>query len=89
MAVLEDVPAASWKVVLAFLVGKVKNGVGCAHVGENREGLGMVGNKGGIRLNKGENREAHWASCKRKLRTLGWVPPRDSKASGSNLVPGG
>ncbi len=40
MAVLKDV---------GFL-GKVKNGVGCANVGEDREGLGMVGNKGGIGL---------------------------------------
>jgi hypothetical protein len=31
-------------------LGKVKNGVGCANVGEDREGLGMVGNKGGIGL---------------------------------------
>jgi len=31
-------------------LGKIKNGVGCADVSEDREGLGMVGNKGGIGL---------------------------------------
>jgi hypothetical protein len=32
------------------LLGKVKNGVGCANVVEDRESLGMVADKGGIRL---------------------------------------
>ncbi len=36
---------ASWKVVLTLMV---KNGIGCANVGEDR-GLDMVGDKGGIR----------------------------------------
>ncbi len=31
-------------------LGKVKNGVGCVNVGEDREGLGMVGDKGRIGL---------------------------------------
>ncbi len=31
-------------------LGKVKNGVGCANVGEDRESLCMVSNKGGIGL---------------------------------------
>ncbi len=31
-------------------LGKIKNGVGCANVGEDREGLGLVGDKEGIRL---------------------------------------
>ncbi len=30
-------------------LGKAKNGVGCANVGEDREGLCMVGNKGGLK----------------------------------------
>jgi hypothetical protein len=77
----------SW---VGFL-GKVKNVVCCANVSEDREGLGMVSNKRGIGLSeeRSENREAHWASCSKKLRTSGWVPPRDSIASGRNLVPGG
>jgi hypothetical protein len=31
-------------------LGKVKDGVGCTNVGQNREGLGMVGDKGGVGL---------------------------------------
>ncbi len=33
-------------------LGKVKNGVGCANVGENGEGLRIVGAKGGIGLKR-------------------------------------
>ncbi len=49
MAVLKDVPAASWKVELAFLA-RPRNRVGFANMGEDREGLYMVGDKGGIEL---------------------------------------
>ncbi len=31
-------------------LGKIKNGVGCANVSEDREGLGTVSDKGGIGL---------------------------------------
>ena len=31
-------------------LGKIKNGVGCANVSEEREGLGTVSDKGGIGL---------------------------------------
>ena len=37
--------------------GKIKNEVGCANLGEDREGLGMVGDKGGIGLKSGEKWE--------------------------------
>ncbi len=39
-------------------LGKIKNGVGCANVGEDREGLGMVGDKGGTGLKRIEKRES-------------------------------
>ena len=34
----------------AGFLGKIKNGVGCNKRSEDKEGLGMVGNKGGIGL---------------------------------------
>ncbi len=38
----------SW---VGFL-GKIKNGVGCANEGDDREALDMVGDKGGIGLKR-------------------------------------
>jgi hypothetical protein len=45
-------------------LGKVKNGVGCANMGEDRECLGMVSAKGGIGLKWGEKWESGSALSK-------------------------
>ncbi len=47
--IVEGRPSSELESCVGFL-GKVKNGVGCANVGEDREGLRIVSNKEGIGL---------------------------------------